>query len=449
VTVDSSRAEPLIFVGACDFAGLVRGKAFPATDLAERERSGVGYTGSNIMLSAFGPIYATPFGTFGDLKLVPDLTTRTRIGAGGFADADTPADGAVGAASAELALGDLRNLDDTPWSCCPRAFLRRGLDALAAEFDLTLLAAFEHEFVYTGVVDRAGSSYSFDMYRRSGSLGPHILAQLRAARIVPDSFLPEYARRQFEVTVKPRIGVRAADDAVLVREVVRACAEHDGERAIFAPLMDPDGVGNGTHIHFSLLDGQGAPAMYDANGALGVSARAAPFLAGIVEHMPVLTALTTPSVPSFYRLRPNKWAPVWANIGERDRGAALRICPIFNRDRAAAPAAFNVEYRICDGTANPYLALGAIVHAGLDGLRRNLAFPDHPQGPDADYAAARISALPRSLIRAVDLLAESAAAASWFGPEFLAAYVMFKRSENGAVEALNEDDVCRRYVEVY
>lgn len=388
------------------------------------------------MLSAFGPIYATPFGTFGDLKLVPDLATRTRI---------TAPDGSA----LELVLGDVQNLDDSPWSCCPRTFLRRGLEKLETEFDLTLLAAFENEFVYTGVEDRAGSSYAFDMYRRSGGFGSQILAELRAAGIIPDSFLPEYAARQFELTVKPSVGVRAADDAVLLREIVRACAASRGSRAIFAPVIEPDGVGSGTHIHLSLRDRDGQPLMYDANRPLRVSARAAPFLAGIVEHAPALTAVTTPSVPSFYRLRPNKWAPVWANIGEQDRGSALRICPIFTRDPAAVPASFNVEYRIVDATASPYMALGALVHAGLDGLRRSLALPDHPQGPGADYAMAGVRQLPRELSTALDLLEGTQAASDWFGAEFLSAYLMFKRSEIEAVAALSEGAVCRRYVEVY
>ena len=68
--------EPLIFVGTCDLAGIVRGKGFPAADLPARLRDGVGLTHSNIMMSAFGPIYDTPFGTQGDLVLLPDTSTK-------------------------------------------------------------------------------------------------------------------------------------------------------------------------------------------------------------------------------------------------------------------------------------------------------------------------------------------------------------------------------------
>jgi glutamine synthetase len=436
MTHEASQLERLIFAGTCDLAGLVRGKAFPAADLEQRAACGVGLTGSNIMLSAFGPIYATPFGTTGDLQLVPDMSTRTEI----------PLDGGD---AAELVLGDIRTLDGNDWSCCPRALLRRGLQQLEAEFGLRLLAAFEQEFVYTGVDEKPGSSYSFERYRRAHRFAGRALAALRLADIVPDSFLPEYGERQFEVTVKPRQGIRAADDAVLLRELFRACAANAGARAIFAPVLEPDGIGNGTHIHFSLMDIEDGPVMYDPQGDFGISPLAQSFVAGVIEHMPALTALTAPSVASFFRLRPNKWAPTRANIGERDRGAALRVCPIFANGGAGPAEQFNVEYRIADAAASPYLALGAIVHAGLDGLRRKLALPHHPPSDSADFATAPIAQLPKSLSAALDLLERTEAAADWFGDEFLAAYLLFKRSEVAAVSALTDAEVCRRYVKVY
>jgi glutamine synthetase len=249
--------------------------------------------------------------------------------------------------------------------------------------------------------------------------------------------LPEYAERQFEVTVKPSAGVRAADEAVFVREIVRACAEDGGANAIFAPVLTPDGVGNGTHIHVSLTDRDDRSMMHDPDGFLGISGRAAPFVAGILDHLPALCALTAPSVASYFRLRPNKWAPTTANLGERDRGAALRVCPVFGETPAAVARGFNVEYRVADATASPYIALGAIVHAGLDGMRRGLTLP-HEAVP-----------LPRRLADALDVLERSAAAVGWLGREFFDCYLMFKRSEIEALEALSDDAICERYARVY
>ena len=127
-----------------------------------------------------------------------------------------------------------------------------------------MLAAFEQEFVYTGVEHRPGATYSLDAHRRQGQFGEIYMASLRAAGLTPDSFLPEYGERQYEVMIAPSRGLRAADDAVIQREMARAVAHRLGYRAIFAPILHPDGVGNGTHIHMSLRDGADRGVFYDA-----------------------------------------------------------------------------------------------------------------------------------------------------------------------------------------
>ncbi|HUO02036.1 MAG TPA: hypothetical protein VMU31_04600, partial [Rhizomicrobium sp.] len=281
--------EELVFVGICDLAGLVRGKGFPALELDRRLRQGVGLTGSNIMISAFGPIFSSPFGTRGDLVMMPDTTTAVQV----------PFDDA---AAEHFYLADIRELDGSPWSCCPRDFLRRAVAELEAEAGLTIKAAFEQEFVHTGIEDRPGDAYSLASYRRQGVFGESLMGAMRAAGVSPDSFLPEYGPRQFEVTVKPTFGLRAADEAVIVREMVRAVSQRMGFRASLAPILQPDGIGNGTHIHFSLWDKDGHPVSRDAAAPYGVAPRIAPFVAGVLHHLPALTALTAPSVASYFRL---------------------------------------------------------------------------------------------------------------------------------------------------
>ena len=94
------------------------------------------------------------------------------------------------------------------------------------------------------------------------------------------------------------------------------------------------------------------------------------FIAGIQHHLPALCAVTAPSVASYYRLRPNRWAPVLGDVRPLDRGAALRICPVVGSDPGHRARQFNAEFRVADATASPYLALAALVQAGLDGIRR-------------------------------------------------------------------------------
>jgi glutamine synthetase len=435
------KREPLVFVGTCDLAGLVRGKGFPAAELPRRLKQGVGLTGSNIMLSPFGPIYDTPFGTEGDLVLMPDPGTKVEVE---FDDG----------AAERFYLADIMTTDRQPWECCPRHFLRRALAALnelGGDAGLTLFAAFEQEFVYTGVEDRPGATYALDAYRRQGAFGESYMAALREAGLTPDSFLPEYGARQYEVTIEPATGLRAADGAVIQREMGRAVAHRLGHRAIFAPILDPNGVGNGTHIHFSLRDGAGRPVFYDPARPYRLSQVGEHFVAGILQHLPVLTAVTAPSAVSYYRLRPNRWAPTWANVAVQDRGASIRVCPVFG-DNAAAQ--FNVEYRVADAAASPYLALGALVWAGVDGIRNACSLPAVPERSfwdmsDDEREAAGVRRLPASLAEALDGLAASPTARDWFGGTFLDAYLRFKRAELRVVEVLTEAETCARYAEIY
>ncbi len=424
--MDADRApERLVFVGTADLAGHVRGKSFPHSDLASRLRRGVGITHSNLMLSAFGPILATPFGTIGDLLLVPDETTGAAI---------PMADGSDGI----LMLGDFLTTAFAPWACCPRGFLRRGLSALLEETGLTPVCAFEQEFVYTGVADEPGAPYSLGAFRRQGGFGSELLAAIRAQGITPDSFLAEYGPRQYELTIAPTPGLRAADEAVITRELTRAVAARRGHRAILAPMLTPDGIGNGTHVHLSLWDRDGRPALHDPAGVLGLSRMGEMFVAGLLHHTPMLAALTAPSVASYHRLKPGRWAPSVADLGVQDRGSSLRICPVHADTPEAVARQFNVEFRVADATASPYLALGALVWAGLDGIRQGRDLANTTGGP-----------LPFDLAAALDLLAASGVARSWMGDELHGAYLMFKRAEIAALHGLDAAEVCDRYAAIY
>jgi glutamine synthetase len=202
-----------------------------------------------------------------------------------------------------------------------------------------------------------------------------------------------------------------------------------------------DGTGNGVHIHFSLHDAGGAAVTYDAKGPLCLSEAAAQFCAGVLHHLPAITAITAPSPVSYLRLTPNRWAPTEIDIVKQDRGAALRVCPVFAATTPKKIAkAFNLEYRVSDGSASPYMALGAMIFAGADGIARKLTLPKY---------AGEAPPLPRSLGEALDGMEKSAAVKDWFGPTFLEAYLRHKRSELAYVASLDPPELCARYAEVY
>ncbi|MGH7211896.1 MAG: glutamine synthetase, partial [Acetobacteraceae bacterium] len=352
-------------------------------------------------------------------------------------------------------LGDILTTEGENWECCPRHFLRRALAALRETAGLTIRAAFEQEFVYSGADYRVGPSYSLQRLRQAAGFGEALLAAIREAGASPDSFLPEYGPGQFEVTVAPEDGLRAADEAVIVREMARAVALRVGQRVTFAPMLEPEGVGNGTHIHFSLCDEAGTPAMHDRSAAYELGEKPARFAAGILHHLPAITAVTAPAFVSYARLTPNRWAPTWTNLGFRDRGAALRVCPVFAPDSPTdAAQQFHLEYRVCDAAASPYMALGAMVWAGVDGLRQNMALPPPPARgfwdmSEADRRASGARLLPQSLDEALHALSGTAAAREWFGDLFLDVYLRFKRAELRALDGIDAAAIFARYAEAY
>jgi glutamine synthetase len=419
------RREPIAFVGTSDLSGHFRGKSFPAADLPTRLQRGVGLAPTNIFMSAFGPIQVTSFGTQGEVFLVPDSTTRVFV----------PFEGNT---AEHFFLGDIKTLEGTPWDFCPRHILRRALDRLDSEAGFQLLATFEQEFTYSGVAAHPPQPFELDAYRRQGAFGETLLSALRQAGVIPDSFLAEYGPQQFEVTSAPSLGLRAADDAVITRELAQAVAFRMGHRVSFAPILEPNGIGNGTHIHWSFLDREHQPVLYDAHRPWALSLLGSQFIAGILHHLPALCAVTTPSLASYYRLRPNRLAPVLADAGLMDRGTALRICPVVGSDPTQRARQFNVEFRVADATASPYLALAMMVQAGLDGIRHQRQIDD--KNPRA---------LPGSLEQALSLLESCGPAAEWLGADLFSAYLQFKRAEIKSLGTLDETEVCRRYAEVY
>jgi glutamine synthetase len=164
--------EELVFIGICDLAAQVRGKSVPACDFADRVRHGVGYTPANICLSVFGAIGSTPFGTTGDIVLMPDASTEVSISID---------DGAP----EHFCLADILTTDGDAWPYCPRSFLRRGLQRLEETTGCHILASFEQEFVYTGVPAEPKRAYALASFREQGNFGARLMAALRAAGMTP------------------------------------------------------------------------------------------------------------------------------------------------------------------------------------------------------------------------------------------------------------------------
>lgn len=434
--------EPMIIAATSDIAGKLRGKAFPAADLEKRRSRGVGWTPTNVQITCFDAIAESPYGALGDLVLIPDLSTLVETQ---FED---------GMPEERFVLGDIVETDGQPWECCTRSILKRALERLHAIAGITLFGAFEHEFHFVGGNCPIGSAYTTSGLRAERVYGETLTAVMRQAGLHPDTFMKEYGVDQYEVTMGPGSGISIADNAVILRELVHIVASRMEKRVSFSPLKDPEGVGNGVHVHLSFRNDAGDPITHDPDGPHGLSELAGQFIAGILKYLDRIVALTAPSQVSYTRLTPHRWSAAYNNLGYRDREASVRVCPVSDLSDVAGAEQFNFEYRAADAAASPYLALAAIVHAGTQGIEERLACPVATQ-EDLSLLSQRelkdrgFIRLPQSLATAIDAFCNDATATAWFPPAFAEIYAKHKAGEIAFLEGKTESEICAVYEAAY
>jgi glutamine synthetase len=241
---------------------------------------------------------------------------------------------------------------------------------------------------------------------------------------------------------------------VVLREVVREVARRQGVRASFVPLLDPEQAGSGVHIHLSLLDANGGPLLYDADRPADLSELGGHFAAGILRHARALSAFTAASPVSGARLQPHRWSGGAVCLAQRNREALLRIPPLVELADVDAAGQMRLEYRGADATANPYLALGALLRAGLEGVRAQLPTPpildrDPAQLDPEEAERFGVGALPATLEQSLRALADDGAARGWMTPLLYDAYSSVKQAELNATMGVDLEEVCRRYAAIY
>lgn len=434
-------AEEMIIACCTDLAGKVRGKAFPASQFDKRRKRGIGWTPTNVQITCFDTIAESPFGSLGDLVLIPDETAKVRVELGD----NVPTE--------HFALGDIRHTDGRPWEYCTRSILKGALDRLSRISGLTLFGAFEHEFQYRNAANLIGEAYSVNGFRLERRLAETLVAAMRAAGLEPDTFMKEFGVGQYEVTMGPARGTAIADQSTILRELVRLVAGAHGKEVTFTPIRDPAGVGNGVHIHLSFLNGS-KPATWDPDGKHELSKAAGQFIAGILKYLDAMVAITAPSVVSYLRLTPHRWSAAFNNLGFRDREASVRICPVSDLSDVSKAAQFNFEFRAADATASPHLQLAAIVHAGAQGIEEELPTPDATAEDlsllDPSILAARGHVrLPKSLPEALDRFLANRTVTEWFPEGFADTYAKHKKGEMAFLEGKPQQEVCSLYERVY
>jgi glutamine synthetase len=392
----------------CDNGGIVRGKLVPTEHLTERMRTGVGLTVAMQAMSSLDALQPVPgMGPVGEVRMVPDPGTCTVL---------------PYAPRAAAMLVDLVDLDGARSGACPRSFLAR-MAARLDEHGWTMRAAVENEFSLAhddgdGMVPIDESlCFSTVGMNAAAEVVDTLLDALDAQGIPVEQYYPELGHGQHEISTGHAPVREAADRQVLVRETIRGVAAGFGLVASLAPKPWPDQAGNGAHVHWSLWDGD-RNVLHDPAGRFGLSRTAEHFVAGVLAHLPGLLGLTAPSYGSYARLVPQSWSSAFTCWGPDNREASVRVPSTFWDEEERST---NLEYKPTDASANPYLAFGGLIAAGLDGVERAL----EPPAPIA-VDPATMSVLER----------ESAGAARY--PEDLRVALACLQRDDVLVDALGE-----------
>ncbi len=441
--VDLARASgvTLIRFEYCDVSGVARSKAIHVDSLDNKLVEGVNLTRAQMsinMLEQVIPIEGME--PVGEIRLVPDTNTFTVL-------PWAPRHASV--------LCDQLDHDRTDWGACPRTYLKN-IIARAAAMGIVVMASFENEYYLARDVD--GRYEPFDLTDHAPVYSPighdlnadlmiEMVDALSAQGMIPEQAINEYGAGQQEISIKYTDALGAADNQMKFRDTIRGVALRQGLLASFAPKPYPDQIGSGAHIHFSLWDLEGRSALYDPAADRGLSALGRHFIAGVAEHLPALVAMTAPSYNSYRRLQPSAWASNTTAWGFDNKECALRVAsPFYHREEAT----YNIEFKPSDASANPYLALGALIAAGLDGVERALdpgepAQHDPAQLTPAEWERSKIRALPSSMHAALDELEKSPVLLASMNDLLRRCYLAVRRSEAVTFESNDEEFEIRNH----
>jgi len=414
-----------------DMQGRLQGKRLAAEffldEVAEHFSEGCNYLlAVDVDMNTVGGYAMSSWETgYGDFVLRPDLSSLRQM----------PWHPATA-----LVIADLTWLDGSPVAASPRQILQRQVDRLA-ERGWEALAGTELEFVvYTDTFEDAAAKgyrdlvpanqYNVDYSILGTSRVEPLLRRIRngmaGAGMYVESAKGECNLGQHEIAFRYAPVVGTCDNHSIYKTGAKEIAAQDGMSLTF--MAKPNArEGNSCHIHLSVRDSDQNPVLA-GDREHGLSAVGEHFLAGQLAALRELTLCYAPNINSYKRYVPGSFAPTSVRWGIDNRTCALRLVGHGNSLRP--------ENRTPGGDVNPYLAVAAMIAAGLDGVDREL--PLEPAYAGNAYAddGARV---PATLRDALGLWEGSELAAQAFGPEVVAHYANYARVELAAFDAAVTD----------
>ncbi len=401
-----------------DLYGIARGKEVPMSAAAGACEHGVGFCESINAIDLRHNVLSGEEHGFRDIAAVADLETAVVL----------PWDPTTATCIADL----VRTPGHEPYESDTRAVVKRAIEGFG-ELGYTPIVAPEMEFflirrrsdgAYERPLNDPSCVYTVGSAADPGGVVREMVEACEAMGLEPVSSSQEFGMSQYEINVRHSPALQAADRAFRLKAVVKEIAARHGLIATFMgqPWND-DHTGSGFHVHFSLVDALGKNMFADSSDEHGLSAVARHFAAGVLEHVLSLSAILNPTVNAYKRIFPESLAPTHVNWGYDNRLALGR----FPSERGAAT---RFEVRSPDGSACPHLVIGSLLHAGLDGVRRELELPEPVVGnPYAADEAEWGPALPSCLDDALELLAANETMAAALNPALIRTFSAEKRAE--------------------
>jgi glutamine synthetase len=381
-----------------------------------------------------------------DMLLQPDLETLRVFPA--FSDSDAKR-GRVARVICDIALPDGR-----PFEGDPRGALKRMLERTKrAGFDNAFVGPEVEFFLFqrsaagtaTTITNDAAGYFDLAPIDRGEEARRDMVNMLLELGFDVEAAHHEVAPGQHEIDFKYADALTTADAISTFKFVVKRVALEHNLHATFMPKPIEGINGSGLHLHLSLFKG-GQNAFYDQKAQFQLSKNALFFIGGILEHAPGMLAITNPLVNSYKRLVPGYEAPTTVAWSASNRSAMIRV-PV---RRGVGTRA---ELRIPDPTANPYLALSAILAAGLNGIAEKLEPPPPIQRDVYDMSVRdkrrhKVKNLPTTMREALNELEGDRVIRDALGDHIYHHYLDAKRAEWKLYAATVHQWELMRYLEM-
>jgi glutamine synthetase len=400
-------------------AGLMHAKTVPLRRMGAFADPGLGASPvwHVFAIDQTGIVFGDSVGVVGDQRIRIDLSGLRILGDG-----------------LAWAPGAFFNQDGSPDPYCSRGALRRVQDRLS-DAGIDTVVGHEMEFVLVGPDGSALPSHLWAQYGLAGVLEfegfvRDVTDAASGSGVAIEQFHPEYGLNQFEISLSPQSPVAAADQLVLMRIIIGRVARRYGLRVSLSPVPFAGSVGSGSHQHFSMTRGD-TPLFSDGDGVRGMTSDGESAVAGLISGLPQAQGVLCGSVVSGLRIAPGHWSGAYVCWGTENREAAVR----YLIGGPSNPHGANVEVKVIDPSANPYLATGAILGLALDGIDRKLALPpettvDPATLTDDERKEAGMVLLPSSQVEALDALDQSSLLRRILGDETVDAVVAVRRYEH-------------------